>query len=334
MKKISLSIIIVSIFFSLFGCKPNQKKINITGEAQGTYYSITYFDSDGRDFQVQVDSLLRIIDLSVSLWVDESVLSRVNRGDSTVVLDKIFTDNFALSQQMGDLSDGYFDFTIGPLVGAWGFHRKNKMDLNQAKIDSLKQLVNFRNVSLVNGKVFRADSRMSFDFNAIAQGYSVDLLAAFFDDKGVNSYVIDLGGEIFARNRKTDGTMWKVGIESPASSKDDERTLQVVVKLENKGLATSGSYRKYFEKDGHRYSHAIDPKTGYPVDHHVLSVTVLAESAAKADALATAFMVMGLEKSIQMLEKTSEVDAYFIFWNNDKTFGTYATKGMEAIIEK
>lgn len=326
-------------FFLLFAIglvtacnRPQLQHISLAGDTQGTYYSITYYDAKGRNLQVEVDSVLNAVDQSVSLWVDQSLLSRTNEGDTAVELDPIFLANFYLSKEVGVLTDGYFDFTIGPLAQAWGFHRKQQKDLLPAQVDSLKKLVDFRKVSINNNKVHFENAGMRIDFNAVAQGYTTDLIAALFDSLNIEHFIIDVGGEIIARNKKPDGTLWRVGIEHPAENADDDRTIQVVVNLENLGLATSGSYRKYFEKDGKRFPHAISPKTGYPVDHNLLSVTVLAKSAAMADALATAFLVMGLEESKLYLKKIPEVEAFFIYWTPEHTYATYSTKGMKKII--
>lgn len=312
----------------------NLHRVSLAGETQGTYYAITYLDAKERNFQEQVDSILKAVDMSASLWIDNSIISRVNNGDSLVEADQIFIDNFNLSKEVSRLTDGYFDFTIGPLAQAWGFHRKGKMELTGAQVDSLHRLVNYNMVHL-DGNIVKMDMKgMKFDFNAIAQGYTVDLLAKMLDEKGVKHFIIDVGGEIIARNRKPDGSNWRVGIEKPSENSNDERVLQEIIQLENKALATSGSYRKYFEKDGKRYSHAISPKTGYPVDHHLLSVTVLADNAAYADALATAFLVMGLENSKLYLSKLTQVEAYFIFWSEKNEYEVYLTDGMKQMTVK
>lgn len=316
------------------GHKAELPRMNLAGEAQGTYYAITYYDAEQRNFQQEIDSILKAVDLSVSLWVDHSLINRINGGDSTVAVDQIFKDNFNKSIEISQLSDGYFDFTIGPLAQAWGFHRKNKMELSSGQIDSLRKLVDYRKVHLVGDQILLDQPNMSFDFNAVAQGYSVDLIGAFLDQKAVKQYIIDIGGEILARNRKPDGTRWRVGIEKPSEKADDGRVIQEIIELENQALATSGSYRKYFEMDGKRYSHAISPKTGRPVDHNLLSVTVMASDAATADALATAFLVMGLDEAKKHIAYTQGIEAYFIYWTPDKTYGSFATEGMRKQIVK
>ncbi|MBW7847650.1 MAG: FAD:protein FMN transferase [Bacteroidales bacterium] len=320
--------------FCVTSCNPADKleRFNLAGEAQGTYFAITYYDAAKRDFRLQVDSILKAVDESVSLWVEKSLISRINNGDSGVIVDRIFRDNFNKSLQVSLLTDGYFDFTIGPLAQAWGFHRKNKLELNDRQIDSLRNLVDFRKVHLRGDTVSMDMPNMRFDFNAIAQGYTTDLIAAFFDRQGIKSYLIDVGGEIFARNTKPKGERWRVGIEKPSENADDKRVIQEIIELENKALATSGSYRKYFEMNGKRYSHAINPKTGRPVDHNLLSVTVMADDAMTADAFATAFLVMGLEKAENVIKTVPGLEAYFIYWTPDHRYGTFATEGLKKCI--
>lgn len=323
-------------FFAAVSChrQPAMQKNILQGETQGTYYAITYYDAQGRNFQPEVDSILRDVDHSMSLWIDNSLISRINKGDTSVMLDDHFIYNFLLSKEVSAATDGYFDFTVGPLVSAWGFHRKNRLEMTAQMVDSLKQLVGFNKVRLEKKRIIKDDPRITIDFNAIAQGYTVDLIAEMLDEKGVEHFIVDIGGEIVARNRKPDGSPWRVGIETPAENKEDERKVETVVRLENKGLSTSGSYRKYFEKNGKRYSHTIDPKTGYPVEHNLISVTILAENAAVADAYSTAFMAMGIDKALEIIPYFGGgIEAFFIYYENGQ-YKTKATPGMESLIEK
>jgi thiamine biosynthesis lipoprotein len=176
------------------------------------------------------------------------------------------------------------------------------------------------------------DERTTIDFNAIAQGYSVDLVGTFLEARGIENYLVDIGGEVKARGVKPDGSFWKIGIEKPARQKNDERELKEIIVLKNKSVATSGSYRKFYEKDGVRYSHTIDPKTGYPVQHSLLSVSVVADNTALADAYATSFMVMGLERSKQFLRLHPELDAFFIYADDQGNYRTYATEGFKKYV--
>ncbi|MDX9907278.1 MAG: FAD:protein FMN transferase [Bacteroidales bacterium] len=313
-------------------CFTPDKKVMLRGEAQGTYYAITYFDRTGRNFQPEIDSILRRFDLSVSLWEPASILSRINNGDSTTIPDEWFTDIFNRSVDIAEKTGGAFDFTVGPLVNAWGFGFRNKIRLDSAKVDSLRELVDYRTVGLYEGKIVKRDPRVQFDFNAIAQGYAVDVLGNFLASEGISNFLIDIGGEVLGKGQKPDGSDWLVGIENPSTDSLSERTLNARVKLSGKALATSGSYRKYYEENGVRYSHTIDPKTGYPVRHSLLSVSVLAGDCATADGYATAFMVMGFEKAKDFVENEPELEAYFINASEDGLFETYATKGFMSLL--
>ena len=303
----------------------------LQGSAQGSYYAITYFDEQGRDFQHEVDSIFHAVDMSVNLWVKNSIISKVNRNEE-VALDSIFIDNFNIAQEAARLSEGYFDPTISPIVAAWGFSYKNGDSITPQLIDSLKQLVDYRNVRIEDGKVVKENPAMQLDFNAIAQGYTSDLIASFLDSRGIKNYLVDTGGEIMARGCKPNGQSWIVGIEKPAENWDSEQVVQTRVTLRDKGLVTSGSTRKYVERNGKRYSHCIDPTTGYPVEHQLLSVTILAENSVWADALASICMVMGLEQSLPIIESMDGVEAYYIFVKGENELDTYATSGFEALV--
>lgn len=315
----------------LASCVRQPQKMVLQGLAQGSYYAITYFDEQHRDFQQEIDSIFHAVDVSVNLWVDSSIICRVNRNED-VTLDPIFIDNFNIAQEAAKLSDGYFDPTISPIVAAWGFSNKTGDSITPQLIDSLKRLVNYQNIRIENRKVIKADPNMKLDFNAIAQGYTSDMIAAFLGSKGIKNYLVDTGGEIMARGSKPNDQPWIVGIEKPAANWDSERSVQTCIALRDKGLVTSGSSRKYVERDGKRYSHCINPKTGYPVEHNVLSATVLAENSVWADALASICMVMGLEQSLPIIESLDGVEAYYIFVNDSNELETYATAGFKQLI--
>ena len=243
-------------------------------------------------------------------------------------MDSIFIDNFNIAQEASRLSDGYFDPTISPIVAAWGFSYKSGDSLTPQLIDSLRQLVDYRNIRIENGKVVKENPAMTLDFNAIAQGYTSDLIARFLESRGVKIFLVDTGGEIMARGEKPDGKPWIVGIERPAENMDSERIVQTRIALRDKGLVTSGSTRKYVERNGKRYSHCINPKTGYPVEHQLLSVTVMAENSVWADALASICMVMGKERSLPLIQGMEGVEAYYIFVNDKNELETFATEGF------
>ncbi len=325
------SFLVILALLALASCDNQPKKIILKGLAQGSYYAITYYDEQGRNFQREVDSIFRAVDRSVNLWVDSSVICKVNRNEE-VELDSIFVDNFRIAQEAARLSGGYFDPTISPIVAAWGFSAKTGDSITPQLIDSLKQLVDYRKVRIENGKVVKENPAMQLDFNAIAQGYTSDMIASFLESRGISNYLVDTGGEIMAKGNKPDGKPWIVGIEKPAENWDSEQVVQTRIALRDKGLVTSGSTRKYVERNGKRYSHCIDPTTGYPVEHQLLSATVLAENSVWADALASICMVMGMERSLETIEAMDGVEAYYIFVNAESELETFATEGFDALI--
>ena len=327
MKKI---VLLITGLLVLASCNKPQK-IVLQGLAQGSYYAITYYDEKGRNFQHEVDSIFHAVDMSVNLWVDSSIISKVNRNEE-VTLDSIFINNFNIAQEAAQLSDGYFDPTISPIVAAWGFSYKTSDSITPQLIDSLKQLVDYRKIRIENEKIVKENPSIQLDFNAIAQGYTSDLIAHFLESRGIENYLVDTGGEIMARGEKPDGKPWIVGIEKPAENWDSEQVVQTRIALRDKGLVTSGSTRKYVERNGKRYSHCIDPKTGYPVEHQLLSVTVLADNSVWADALASICMVMGKEKSLPLIENLDEVEAYYIYVNERNELETFATNGFQNLI--
>ena len=328
MRKIDLMIIGLAVLAS---CGKQPEKVVLQGLAQGSYYAVTYYDEQNRNFQREIDSIFHAVDMSVNLWVDSSIISKVNRNEE-VALDSIFIDNFNIAQKAARLSDGYFDPTISPIVAAWGFSYKHGDSITPQLIDSLKLLVDYRKVHIEEGKVVKESPAMTLDFNAVAQGYTSDMIAAFLESRGIKNYLVDTGGEIMAKGTKPNGKPWIVGIEKPAESMNSEQVVQTRLALRDKGLVTSGSTRKYVERDGKRYSHCIDPHTGYPVVHQVLSVTVLAETSVWADALASICMVMGMEQSLPLIKSMDGVEAYYIFVNEKEELETFATEGFKKLI--
>lgn len=334
MKRYYLLLIVISTLF--VSCNQKTfKKVQFTGAAQGTYYSITYFDEDARDFQLEVDSILDAFDQSVSIYQANSIVSKVNRNED-VELDDWFIGNFELSQKISKETDGLFDITIGPIANIWGFgtfERPNSIDPN--KIDSALQFVGFHKIKLQGGKIIKENPHMQLNFNAVAQGYSVDVLAAYLESNGIENYLIDVGGEIFAKGRKPNGDKWKIGIEIPEEGAE-ERFYNKIVSVENEAVATSGNYRKFYEIDGVKYAHSLNPKTGYPVRHSLLSATVIASTAGKADAYATAFMVMGVDKTLDFVKDTPDLKVYLMFDENGEiktamsdNFNAYISEGSE-----
>lgn len=324
----------------LASCARQDEPIHLQGEAQGTYYSITYFDPEGRDLQPQVDSLLQAFDQTASLWVEESLLRRVN-SNKTDTVSPLFADLLQKSAAIRRHTDGSFDCRVGRIVQAWGFSFKQREELSTATLDSL-MLYSHAAVWLDtqdDGTILLRKElpETELDFNAIAQGYSVDLLAGMMEQYGIENYLIDVGGEVRGRGGKPDGEPWTVGIEKPAADKYGGREIETAIALKNASVVTSGNYRKYYEKEGTRYSHTIDPATGRPVTHSLLSVSVVSSEAWYADAMATAFMVMGLEKALKFIadlpEDTDIQGAAFIY-DSAGTNKTYYTPGFREKIKQ
>jgi len=326
----------IVLVFIACSCKIGKQPIlaKLSGATQGTYYAITYYSDDSVNLQPSIDSLLHRFDSTASTYKPNSIISRLNNNDTAVKADEMFVNIFKKAMEVSEATNGAFDITVGPLVTAWGFGLKNRMKMNQHIVDSLMPLIGYRKIELENGKLIKTDSRICIDYNAIAQGYAVDVVGAFLESKGIQSFLIDIGGEVLARRTKPGGEKWNVAIEVPTKNADEGRSIQTVASLQDMAISTSGSYRKYYEENGVRYSHTIDPHNGYPVKHSLLSVSVVAHDCMTADAYATALMVMGVEKGKLFLEKHPRLDAYFIYSSADSSLKTYYTKGFEKYVRK
>ncbi|OFY34332.1 MAG: hypothetical protein A2275_11880 [Bacteroidetes bacterium RIFOXYA12_FULL_35_11] len=330
----SIGIILISFF--LYQCKGPETKtyIFIEGRTQGTTFHITYASYDSTHYGKEIDSILNRIDNSLSVYNPSSVVSSLNKNLYDTVSDLYFLETFRNALDVSEATFGAFDVTVAPLVNAWGFGFKNKIRLDSLKVDSLLSLVGFKKIEFKDNKIIKKDPRVQMDFNAIAQGYTVDVIVRFFESKKVSDYLVEIGGEVRGKGVNKKGLSWRIGIDKPLDASTEEtRELQAIVSLNNKAIATSGSYRKFYEENGIRYSHTIDPSTGYPVRHNLLSVSVLADDASTADAYATAFMVMGIEKSLDFLKKQNKLEAYFIC-SKGKDYEIQVTDGFKNLIEK
>ena len=331
----NISFLILSGIFLLLSCskKPSEKIIRFIGETQGTYYAVTCVVQDSINLQPAIDSLFHRFDSSASTYKPNSIITRLNNNDLGAVADSTYEVIFRKAMEVSKSTNGAFDITVGPLVNAWGFGFSDRMKVDQRVVDSLMPLVGYGKVKLVNGRLVKTDSRIQIDYNAIAQGYAVDVLAAFLHSRGITSFLVDIGGEVLAKGVKPGGEKWMVGIEKPAKDMDSDREVEDVVSLYDAALSTSGNYRKYYEENGVRYSHTIDPSNGYPVKHSLLSVSVLAGDCMTADAYATAFMVMGLEKSKEYLTQNKSLNAYFIYSDSLGKLSISYTDGFKGILK-
>ena len=320
----------------LFACQPSKKDYQFNeGYIWGTIYHVIYDNPQGEDLHDEIMVKMNEFDHSLSTYKPNSIISRVNNNDSTVVLDHYFETVFSRSLEISKITNGAFDMTIAPLVNAWGFGFKNKLEPEDIPVDSLIQIVGYQKVRLINHKVEKDDPRIMFDPSAIAKGYGVDIVADFLESKGIVNYMVEIGGEMRFKGVSNKNRSWRVGIDKPIDDATlEKREIQDVLNLEDGALATSGNYRQFYIKNGKKYAHTIDPKLGYPVQHSLLSASVIASDCMTADAYATAFMVMGLEESIRIVENDPDLEAYFIYTDQDGEYKTYSTKKLKEMILK
>ena len=282
-----------------------------SGVIFGTTYHVTYqYDED---LQAEVIAKLKEVDAALSMFNERSTISKINNNQA-VEPEKMFLDVFQLAQQVSKDTHGAFDITVAPLVNLWGFGFKHAQEPTKHAIDSLRQFVGYQKVSYNGKTIQKQDPRIMLDCSAIAKGYGTDVVARLMDEKGVKNYLVEIGGEVVTRGISEKRVPWKIGVTKPT---DDSlhigNELQTVLNVTDKAMATSGNYRNFYYKGGRKYAHTINPKTGRPVQHNILSATVLCNQCAKADAYATAFMVMGLDKAREVLERNPDLMVYFIY---------------------
>lgn len=338
MKKFPLFYLFLLPFFFGFmqSCEQQPAANAIAGEALGTTYHIKYYSEVDVPLEHALDSIFERVNQSMSTYREGSDISRINRGDSLIKVDTLFRKVFELSEKVYKESGGYFDPTVGNLVNFYGFgpERGTKV-IDTAKVDSLMQYVGLNKINLnQDGLVKSTAPAVYLDFNAIAKGYTIDLIGHYLKSQKVENYLIELGGELLAKgeNLEKEGT-WTVGIDDP-EQKEEERTLTAAVKLKDRAMATSGNYRKnrVDSETGKMYVHTIDPLTGYAQKSDVLSASVLAENCALADAYATAFMAMGFDRSKELLAKLQNVDAFLIYAEENGEIGRFTTPGFEKVL--
>ena len=325
-----LLLLLISICFTS-GCKKKKHEFGkIAGMAQGSTYSIVYENPakfKPEEIKKTVEKFFLDFDMSLSIYNDSSVISKINRNEE-VIVDTFFTEVFNKSREISIMTNGAFDITVGPLVKAWGFGPDAHKNFDESKLNGLLKLVGFGKVILRNGRLIKSDPGICLDPNAIAQGYSADVLCRLFKGLGMKNFLIEVGGEVRAEGDKG-GDYWKIGIDKPEDNNmSPGSNLQAIIKIKNKAMATSGNYRKFYIENGIKYSHEIDPKTGYPARNTLLSATIIADDCATADGIATACMVMGRDKSIEFLDKNGELEAYLVYSDNEGNFKTWITENL------
>lgn len=289
--------------------------IQSEGSVFGTIYHITY--NHNADLQGAIDSVLAQVDLSLSPFNPKSIITAINNNEDAEV-DGHFTTVFNLAQQVNKSTDGAFDITVAPLVNAWGFGFKNKENVTDSLIEDLLSHVGMEKVSLNGKHIVKTDTLTMLDCSAIAKGYGVDAVGRYLESQGIKDYMVEIGGEVRLRGNNPKGEKWSIGIMKPIDDPTCQQTeLEQILHITDIAMATSGNYRNFYEEDGRKYAHTIDPHTGHPVQHSLLSATVLASDCATADAYATAFMVLGIERAQLLLKKHPELEAFLIYSDAD-----------------
>lgn len=301
-----------------------------TGYIFGTVYNITYQNS--KDLQQEIEAELNRVDASLSPFNKRSIITQVNNNKPVELNDK-FTEVFTLAEKISDDTNGAFDITVAPLVNEWGFGFKKGVEPTKHVIDSLRTIVGYKKLKLENGKIVKSDSRIMLDCSGIAKGYGSDCVARLLRKKGVENFMVEIGGEIVTSGINQDRVPWKIGVTKPVDDPTEQnQELQTVLNVTDKAMATSGNYRNFYYKGGRKYAHTIDPKTGYPVQHNILSATVLADDCATADAYATSFMVLGLDGAKKILEKHPELMAYLIYNDAKGRYKVWFSQSMKGKI--
>ncbi len=331
---IKLSVILIVIGVIINACNTNKKDVYLVldGFAQGGTYHIVYKDPKKPELSLKDSITLYFeqINKSVSGYDSLSLISKFNKGED-ITIDSIFFNIFFDSYKIYKESNGYFDVSAAPLFDAWGFGFKNKEKMSQQKIDSILKFVGMDKVFIEGNKLVKKHPNIRLNFNAIAQGYTCDFIGDKLLAMGIDNFLIEVGGEVLCKGLNANNEEWRVGIDKPIDGNFlPGQSLEAIILLSDKGLVTSGNYRKYYIEDGEKFSHTIDPKTGYPVKHNLLSATVIADNATLADAYATYFMVIGLDRAKEEIKNMPGVDALFVYGDNEQMF-VYSTPGVKVL---
>lgn len=303
-----------------------------SGLVFGTIYHFTY-QSD-KDLQTELEAELQKVDQSLSPFNQSSIISKVNRNEN-VAVDKMFKEVFLLAENISKETQGAFDITVAPMVNIWGFGFKKGTEPTKEAIDSIKSYIGYKKVSLVNNYIKKQDKRTMLDCSAIAKGYGSDVVARYLKKKGIENFMVEIGGEIVTSGKNEQQSNWRIGINKPTDdSLNTSNELQNVIDVTDIAMATSGNYRNFYYKNGKKYAHTIDPKTGYPVQHNILSATVLSKTCAQADAYATAFMVLGLDGAKEILEKHPDLLAYLIYADEKGKNKIWYSPSMQKMLDK
>lgn len=329
--RLILVIILAFIIYRFYTNQPEYKQTHITGQTMGTIeYNVKYLGDGVENYKSEIDSILVAFNQSLSTYIPDSEISALNNGDTLSNPSKMFIDVLVSSREVFETTDGAFDPTVGPLVNAWGFGPDKKINIPDSnEVSQLLRQTGFNRISFSEDRVVM-DPSMYLDFSAIAKGYAVDLVADFLEQKGFKHYLVEIGGEVSARGQNEHNETWTIGIEDPLVTQD-ERKLLAIVQLKNRSMATSGNYRNYYTIEDRTIAHTIDPRTGYNTTHNLLSASVFTDNCMVADAYATAFMVLGLEASKELLEN-SDLEGFLIYQGESGELKSYVTGGLAEFV--
>lgn len=323
-------ILLIAALGVYFLSKKEIKYIHNEGEAQGTTYSITYLQPQGVDLQDKIEKRLHEFDLSLSTYNPNSIISRINRNDTTVRTDLLFETMFNAAQEASERTNGALDITVGPLVKAWGFAFGNKNHSKLPNVSDFLPYVGYKKIRIKDHRVIKDDPRILIDANSIAQGYSSDVIAKLLEDNSCKNYMVEIGGEVVCKGMNPKGKKWRIGIDKAIDdSTSTTNEIQTILSLTNCAVTTAGGYRKFYIKDGKKYSHVINPHTGYPVDNNLLSVTVIAPTGIMADAYDTPFMVLGVDSCLKVCKSIPGLECYLIYIDKNGKNQVIYTEGFK-----
>ncbi|MFT7343602.1 MAG: thiamine biosynthesis lipoprotein [Lentimonas sp.] len=332
---------IISSLIFLSSCQNNSNLIHLQGETQGTTYSIKIVDPLIKVNKQEIDSILHDFDLSLSGYIPNSVLSRLNSGqiDQIPNSDLYFIPCYRISQIVFKRTNGSFDPSVWPLVKLWGFLKDVENIPSESNVDSVMNFVGFETgehhtLNYAQRNFIKANPSFELDFNAVAQGYSVDVISEYLIGKGIQNFFVEIGGELRVKGVNQEGNLWRVGIDLPLEELKNKHSIGQIVELKNQSIATSGNYRKFYVKNGVKYAHTLNPLTGYPAENNLLSVTVVNERCAISDAYATAFMAMGLEKSKTFVTDNPDLhlQVLLIYTDSNGNNAIYTSSGFEKLL--
>jgi thiamine biosynthesis lipoprotein len=336
MRKLNKSIVFILVLLVTFSCRPKGEDAPYTrlaGKVYGTFYNIVYQHPDGKELQEDIEALFAEFDLSLSTFNPHSVISRINSNDPEVRVDDYFRVMYRQALEVSVLTNGAFDITVAPLVNAWGFGFGKQQRDSSPAVEELMQFIGYQKISLKKDRIIKEKPDIMLDASAIAKGQATDVIAKLLDAHGCRNYLVEIGGEVMCKGVNPHGDHWRIGIDKPVDEPVKvSNELQLIVQLSGVGLATSGNYRQFYNRDGKKYAHTIDPRTGYPVDHQLLSATVIAPNCMKADAFATAFMVLGKDSALLLSKQLDGIECYLIYNNSEGQLDVAYSDGFQKYI--